>query len=142
MWVMKVAVVGCGYWGRNLVRNFHQLGALAAISDARAQTASQMSATFGVPAVDLAALWESSEIPAVAIAAPAEAHRALVAQALAAGKHVFVEKPLALHLSDAEALCASAEKNRRVLMVGHLLQYHPAFLKLKEIAAAGELGRL
>jgi UDP-2-acetamido-3-amino-2,3-dideoxy-glucuronate N-acetyltransferase len=76
------------------------------------------------------------------IAVPAEGHGRLVRRALEAGKDVFVEKPLALHLGEAEDLCALADANRRVLMVGHLLQYHVGFLKLKELTTSGVLGRL
>src|SRR5262249_8047461 len=137
----EVAVIGCGYWGKNLVRNFHRLGALAAIHDADPRTAADISAEFAVPALELDTILRS-ETPAVVIAAPAELHGGLVRRALQARKHVFVEKPLALDLAEAEALCALAEASDRVLMVGHLLQYHAGFLKLKELSDSGALGRL
>jgi len=138
----KVAVIGCGYWGKNLVRNFHQLGALAAIHDASPQTAAALSAQYSAPVLDLDTILNRSDIPAVVIAVPAEGHGRLVRRGLDAGKHVFVEKPLSLDLCEAEELCALAEAKRRVLMVGHLLQYHAGFLKLKELTASGALGRL
>ena len=138
----KVAVIGCGYWGKNLVRNFHQLGALAAIHDTSPHTAAAISAEHKVPALALETIFASSDITAVVIAVPAVGHGHLVRQALDAGKHVFVEKPLSLDLEEAEKLCKFAEENRRVLMVGHLLQYHTGFLKLKELTASGALGRL
>jgi UDP-2-acetamido-3-amino-2,3-dideoxy-glucuronate N-acetyltransferase len=138
----KVAVIGCGYWGQNLVRNFHQLGALAAIHDTSPQTAAAKSAEYGVPALALETILNCSDISGVVIAVPAVGHGGLVRQALAARKHVFVEKPLSLDLEEAQKLCTLAEANRRVLMVGHLLQYHTGFLKLKELTAAGALGRL
>ncbi|MCC7428366.1 MAG: Gfo/Idh/MocA family oxidoreductase [Alphaproteobacteria bacterium] len=137
-----IGVVGCGYWGRNLVRNFAQLGALAAITDAHGPTAQQFAAQYSVPARDWGALLADPAITGVAIAAPAAQHGALVREALAAGKDVFVEKPLALDLAEAEALCRQAESAGRVLMVGHLLQYHPAFLRLRELVSSGALGRL
>src|SRR5215813_12327812 len=140
--MVKVGVNGCGYWGKNLVRNFHQLEALAAIHDTNPQIAAAMSAQYGAPALDLDGILSRCDIPAVVIAVPAEAHGSLVRRALDAGKHVFVEKPLALDLSEAEDLCALAEANRLILMVGHLLQYHSGFLKLKELTASGALGRL
>ena len=140
--MVKVGVIGCGYWGKNLVRNFHQLEALAAIHDTNPQIAAAMSAQYGAPALDLDGILSRCDIPAVVIAVPAEAHGSLVRRALDAGKHVFVEKPLALDLSEAEDLCALAEANRLILMVGHLLQYHSGFLKLKELTASGALGRL
>jgi UDP-2-acetamido-3-amino-2,3-dideoxy-glucuronate N-acetyltransferase len=140
--MVKVGLIGCGYWGKNLVRNFHQLDALAAIHDSDRQTAASMSATFGTPVLDLDAILARSDIPAVVIAVPAAGHGVLVRRALEAGKHVFVEKPLALDLGEAEELCALAESSQRILMVGHLLQYHAAFLKLKELSVSGSLGRL
>jgi UDP-2-acetamido-3-amino-2,3-dideoxy-glucuronate N-acetyltransferase len=85
---------------------------------------------------------EDRAVAAVAIAAPAAQHAALARQALAAGKDVFVEKPLALTVREAEELVALAEAKKRVLMVGHLLEYHPAIRKLAALVAGGELGEL
>jgi UDP-2-acetamido-3-amino-2,3-dideoxy-glucuronate N-acetyltransferase len=138
----RVAVVGCGYWGKNLVRVFSQLGALAAVSDQHEATAAKMSGDFGVPARRFDDILSDSQISAVAIAAPAAQHAALAGESLTAGKHTFVEKPLALEVKDAEVLCELAEDHARTLMVGHLLQYHPAFLKLRDLIDAGELGRV
>ena len=137
----RVAVIGCGYWGKNLVRNFHQLGALAAIHDVNPSTAAKIASEYGVAAMDLTAILDS-DIPAIVISAPAEQHGLLVRRALQARKHVYVEKPLALDLREADELCRIAEAGKRVLMVGHLLQYHNAFLKLKELSGSGALGRL
>ena len=82
------------------------------------------------------------DIAGVAIAAPAALHADLTRRAIEAGKHVFVEKPLALTVAEAEELCALAERRDRQLMVGHLLQYHPAFIKLRGLVRDGALGRL
>jgi predicted dehydrogenase/acetyltransferase-like isoleucine patch superfamily enzyme len=139
---VSVAVIGCGYWGRNLVRVFDDIGALAAVCDASASVAAEHASKYGVPARALDEILADDAIPAVAIAAPAAAHAELAGQALRAGKHVFVEKPLALRSTDAEELIARAAERERVLMVGHLLHYHPAFLALRELIAAGRLGRL
>src|SRR5437763_4805371 len=139
---MPVAVIGCGYWGRNLVRNFAELGALAAICDPDQATASQLSARYGAPVTVLEPMLRDPAIAGVAIAAPAAQHAALATAALEAGKHVFVEKPLALTVPEAEGLCTLAEQRGRVLMVGHLLQYHPAFIALRELVRDGALGRL
>src|SRR3546814_3068421 len=79
---------------------------------------------------------------AIAIATPARDHAKLALEALEAGKNIFVEKPLALRIADAEAACEQADRTGRILMVGHLLQYHPAFVRLSELVAAGKLGRL
>jgi UDP-2-acetamido-3-amino-2,3-dideoxy-glucuronate N-acetyltransferase len=139
--MIKVAVIGCGYWGKNLVRNFHRLGVLAAIHDANPRTAADVSREFAATVLDLDAILQS-DIPAIAISAPAEQHGRLARRALHAAKHVFVEKPLALDVGEAEELCRIAEASKRVLMVGHLLQYHAGFLKLKELSDSGVLGKL
>ena len=137
-----IAMVGCGYWGKNLVRNFASLGALAAVVDADRAVADRFAAEYDVRALSWREVLNNPSIPAVSIATPAALHAALAREALAAGKDVLVEKPLALDISEAEELCRAADAGNRILMVGHLLQYHPAVLKLKELISAGELGRL
>ena len=137
-----IAHVGHGYWGKNLARNFHELGHLAAIVDADANAAAAAAASYGVRASSFEAVLADPGIDAVSLASPAGLHYAQARAALEAGKHVYVEKPLALDIAEADALCALAAARGRVLMVGHLLQYHPAYLVLREMVAAGELGRL
>ncbi|MGN6463029.1 MAG: Gfo/Idh/MocA family oxidoreductase [Pseudolabrys sp.] len=138
----SVIVVGCGYWGKNLVRNFAELGALAGICDPDAGAAAKLADAHKTKVVDWKAALADPAIKGVAIAAPAALHYRLASEALNAGKHVFVEKPLALDVAEAQSLCDLAEKKNLRLMVGHLLQYHPAFLKLKDMAREGVLGRL
>lgn len=138
----QVAVVGCGYWGKNLVRDFAALGALAAVVDAHAPTAEALAAQHGARVSTLDEVMGDASISGVVIAAPAVRHFELAKAALTAGKHVYVEKPLALALSEGQALVDLAQARGRILMVGHLLQYHPAFLALKKLVDAGELGRL
>ena len=138
----NIAVFGCGYWGRNLVRNFAELGALRAISDPDTEAAEALAARHGGRVMSLQACLEDPGIDAVAIAAPAALHFDLARRALEAGKHVFVEKPLALQVTEAELLCRLADNRDRRLMVGHLLQYHPVFLRLLELVREGRLGRL
>ncbi|MHA1570631.1 MAG: Gfo/Idh/MocA family oxidoreductase, partial [Alphaproteobacteria bacterium] len=138
----KVALFGCGQWGRNLARNFAELGALAAISDADPTTAQTIAGHNGVQARALDAILADATIPAVVIATPANTHAALAQSAMAAGKHVFLEKPMALSVADAEALAATARDNGRILMIGHLLQYHPGFIRLRQLVSEGVLGRL
>lgn len=142
--VPKVAVIGSGYWGKNLVRNYHQLGALELICDKNEAVLAQFKAQY--PEVDIClALNEilvRQDIDAVVIATPAETHFSLAREALLAQKHVYVEKPLVLDEVHGEELIALAGEKDRVLMVGHLLQYHPAFVRLKELARSGDLGRI
>ena len=137
-----MAVVGCGQWGRNLVRTFAEIGALVAISDPDPDTAGRVSTAHGVPARSLDEVLADGEIDALVIASPAKDHAALALRALEADKHVFVEKPLALDLDDARAVVARADELDLTLMVGHLLQYHPAFLALRGLVADGALGEL
>jgi UDP-2-acetamido-3-amino-2,3-dideoxy-glucuronate N-acetyltransferase len=138
----RVAVIGCGYWGKNLVRNFAELGALSAICDPDEAAAAPLAERYSAPLLDPAAVLADAAIAAVAIAAPAAQHADLARTAIAAGKHVFVEKPLALDVGEAERLCAFARQHDRRLMVGHLLQYHPAFIALRQLVREGTLGRL
>jgi UDP-2-acetamido-3-amino-2,3-dideoxy-glucuronate N-acetyltransferase len=139
-----IACIGGGHWGRNLIRNFHQIGALAAICENYGARRAQLASEY--PEVPLHArideILADASIRGVVIATPAESHAGLARAALLAGKDVFVEKPLALSIAEAEALVELAERNGRILMVGHLLWYHPAVLKLKELIDEGALGRI
>jgi UDP-2-acetamido-3-amino-2,3-dideoxy-glucuronate N-acetyltransferase len=140
----KIAVVGAGYWGRNLVRNYLEIGALKCVCDTRSEALGEVKKNY--PEVEMTerfeAVLEDNSIRGVVVAVPAEHHYELSAAALKAGKDVFVEKPLALNLADARELNRLALEKGRVLMVGHLLRYHPAFVKLSELVANGNLGRL
>lgn len=138
----KVAIVGCGHWGKNLVRNFAQLDALGAVVDPNAELAAKFAAEYGVSALDFDAALGRADIDAVVIAAPAELHADLANRAFAAGKHVYVEKPLALTMEDGRAMKAAALAAGKQLMVGHLLQYHPAFVALRELVQSGGLGEV
>jgi predicted dehydrogenase/acetyltransferase-like isoleucine patch superfamily enzyme len=139
---LKVAVVGVGYWGKNLVRNFAQLNALIGVCDQQSAVAENIAKIYHCRVLSWSAILQDEQIDAVAISTPAASHAVLVEQALAANKHVFVEKPIALAVSEAEKLCELAQRQSRCLMVGHLLQYHPAFIKLKMMVDAGRLGRV
>jgi len=138
---IKISVIGCGYWGKNLVRNFSELGALHSVCDANHELANAASQTHGIPSLSLEQVLQG-DVDGVVIAAPAAQHYDLAQKALKAGKHVFVEKPLSLKIEDAKKLCDLALQVDRKLMVGHLLQYHPAFLELKQLISKGNLGRL
>ena len=139
-----VAVIGTGYWGKNLVRVHHRLGALKLICDKDETVLARFQELYPEVEVCLAVndVLDRDDIQAVVIATPAETHFALAQEALLAGKHAYVEKPLALDPKEAEALVALAEERGLTLMVGHLLQHHPVFVELKRLAQAGELGRI
>jgi UDP-2-acetamido-3-amino-2,3-dideoxy-glucuronate N-acetyltransferase len=141
---MNITLIGHGYWGRNLARVLQELGVLYAVCDVSPEALAQAEQRY--PGVrlesDPQALFDDSEVQAVVIATPSESHSSLVRAALEGGKDTFVEKPLALRASEAERLVALADAGKRVLMVGHLLRYHPGVLKLKELCASGVLGRI
>jgi UDP-2-acetamido-3-amino-2,3-dideoxy-glucuronate N-acetyltransferase len=140
----NLALIGAGYWGKNLARNFHQLGSLALVCDAsEAILAQQAAACPGIRTTQsVDDVFSDPAITRVAIAAPAARHYELAKKALEAGKDVFVEKPLALDSSEGEALADLAESKGLILMVGHLLQYHPCVRKIQQLLASGELGKL
>ena len=140
----NVAVLGCGYWGQNLVRNFAQLGALRLVCDsaesgrAKAQQLAPDVEVLG----DFAEVFRRQDIDAIVLATPAETHHPLAIRAIAAGKDVYVEKPLALNYRQGIEMGEAAEAAGRLLMVGHLLEYHPAVLKLKELVDQQVLGKI
>lgn len=139
---IHVALIGCGRWGRNLARVLARLGVLEVIIDPATELLQSYADEIGTRIVaDLNAAF-ADDIDAVVIAAPAIDHAHLARRALEAGKPVFVEKPLALELDDADALATLASERNLTLMVGHLLQYHPAFVTLKAMVEAGEIGNL
>jgi UDP-2-acetamido-3-amino-2,3-dideoxy-glucuronate N-acetyltransferase len=140
---VRVAVVGGGHWGKNLVRNIAALGALECVCDREPDTLSALTTEYQVRGTaNFAEVLGDRGITAVMIATPAEHHYRMAREALAAGKDTFVEKPLALRVEEARALSMQADAAGRVLMVGHLLAYHPAVQRLKELIDAGELGQL
>ncbi|MGA2813038.1 MAG: Gfo/Idh/MocA family oxidoreductase [Candidatus Acidiferrum sp.] len=140
---VRVGVVGCGYWGRNLVRNFHELGSLAAVCDSEPARLEEMRQRYSVEGcTQLEELLAMPGVQALAIAAPASQHYSIAKKALLAGKDVFVEKPLALRIQDGEELVDLAKRLSRILMVGHLLHYHPAIGELKRLITSGELGKV
>jgi predicted dehydrogenase len=138
----RVAVIGCGYWGKNLVRNFAALDVLAALADHHPEHVNALIAQFGGSAKTFEEVLADKSIPAVVIATPGHTHFELALAALNAGKHVFVEKPMTLSFASAETLARKAEKSKLTLMVGHVLRYHGAFVKLHAMAQAGAFGRI
>jgi predicted dehydrogenase len=139
-----VAVIGSGYWGKNLIRNYSQIGALRMICDNNETVLDVFKKQY--PDVDVCLtindILSRKDIQGVVIATPAEKHFSIAREALLAGKHVFVEKPLVLDEAEALELIELAKQNKCVLMVGHLMQYHPLFQHLKALVAKGDLGRI
>ncbi|MGO9125747.1 MAG: Gfo/Idh/MocA family oxidoreductase [Terriglobales bacterium] len=139
----RVAVVGHGYWGKNLVRVFHELGCLDAVCEMRDESRHEVEAKYGVrTTADFSSVVADKVVDAVVIAAPAAQHYQLAKEALLGGKDVYVEKPLALRSSEGRELNDLASAHGRVLMVGHILEYHPAIVELKRLVRTGELGRI
>jgi predicted dehydrogenase len=139
-----IAVLGCGSWGRNIVRTVNQLGRLKAVVDP--SPAGQKFAAEIAPSAerysDPAAVLGDPQITAVMIATPAETHFSLAREAILAGKDIFVEKPLTIDVDEARELVRLATHAKRILMVGHLLEYHPAILALQRLIQGGELGKV
>lgn len=139
---VATAVIGAGHWGKNLARNLAELGALAAICDPNSETAAREAEKNGTEVKSFDEIIADNDIVAVAIAAPAELHPELTLAAFKAGKHVYVEKPLALTREEGQKMLEASEKAQRTLMVGHLLQYHPAFEAVREAVESGAIGAL
>lgn len=138
---MDVAVIGAGRWGRNLVRNLAELGALRCVADKAAEARAALE-PLGLDLLHDHSAAIRSSARAVAIATPSPSHFAIACEALSAGKDVFVEKPMALCASEALALVELARRQQRVLMVGHLVLFQPAVAWLRDAIARGLIGRL
>ncbi|MDM8527686.1 Gfo/Idh/MocA family oxidoreductase [Anaerolineales bacterium HSG24] len=140
----NIAVVGCGNWGKNLVRNMNNLGALRAVVD-ETETGRKLAAELAPAAkitTNLEDVLADDQIDGVVVATPAETHFSVTKQALEANKDVFCEKPLALQYKKGQELLQIAESRNKILMVGHLLEYHPAVQKLTEMCHQGDLGKI
>ena len=143
---IQVGVVGCGYWGPNLIRNFRQLGdchlkSLCDTSETRLAHMRRLYPEVGMVR-DFSDILNDPELDALAIATPVRFHFDMAKAALAAGKHVFIEKPMSRTRAEGEELVALAEKTGRVIMVGHTFLFSPAVRRMKEIIDAGDLGEV
>lgn len=141
---LNIALVGAGFWGKNLARNFYQLNVLKIICDQSEEVLSRKSEKYPEVAasVSFAEVLSNKDVDAVAIASPAAMHYSMAKEAFMAGKHVFVEKPLALNEAEGFDLVKLAKEKNLTLFVGHILHYHPAIIRLKQMLAKGELGKL
>lgn len=142
--MIKLALIGGGYWGKNLIREFNNIGILDIICDINEEALKKYNIDY--PNIKTTSNWNeiinNQNINAVCIALPAEMHYKFAKQALEANKDVFVEKPITLDINDAEELVKIANDKEKILMVGHLLQYHPVIEKIKKIIFSGELGKI
>lgn len=140
----NVAVIGCGLWGKNVVRNFYNLNALHTVCDLDAENRKNLRELY--PDINLTddanEVFNNPDIDAVAVVTPSHTHYKLVKKAIESGKHVYVEKPISTVSAEAKDLDDLATKNNMVLMVGHLLMYHPVVNRLKMLIAEGALGEI
>ena len=142
--MVRIGQLGVGYWGKNLLRNF------ASLPDCDVRWVCEPDETARERAAALAPnarfttreadLWDDTDLDAVVIATPAVSHAQIAQRAFDAGKHVFIEKPMSMKVDDAESLVDASKRAEKILMVGHLLEYHPAYVRTKELIDEGELG--
>ncbi len=139
-----IAVIGAGYWGKNIVRNMYELGRLKYVCDNNKAILNEIKSKYPDIEVvtDYEKILDDSNLSGVMIATPAATHYKIAKEVLLKDKHVFVEKPLSVNLNDAEELVLLAKKRHMKLMVGHILQYHPAIKKIKDMVFSGELGKI
>ncbi len=144
--MVKIAAVGAGYWGPNLIRNFNSIKSctLRFVCDQDGTVLERLKPLYpGVEFVsESSTVLDSTDVDAVVIATQPASHLALAKEAMEKGKHVFVEKPLTLSARDAEILFETSVRTKKILMVGHLLRYHPAVRLLKSYIDSGELGEV
>jgi len=142
--LIRIGVIGCGYWGPNLIRNFSHLKGSDVLmcSDLSEDRLAHMRSIYPKleTTTDYRRLLSRADIDAIVVATPPETHHRLAIEALRAGKHVFVEKPLALSGSEGAEMVTEAERAKRVLLVGHTFVYTAAVNKIKEVIESGELG--
>jgi len=136
----KIAVVGCGYWGTNHARTFAELGALYAVSDRHRDRTEALAGQHGVKAMEFEEILADPAVDGVVLALPPQYHAEQAIAALEAGKHVLVEKPIALSVADARRVVEAAQHTGLVAMTGHVLRFHPAFEALEAMIANGDLG--
>ena len=138
----NIAVVGCGHWGKNLVRNFFELGVLSSICDPNDTIANKISEKYNVKNNSFHEILDDPNIKGIVLAVPAELHASMAIDAMNKGKHIFVEKPLAMNEEEADLMITNLKKNNVKLMVGHLLQYHPIFKTVRKMVKNGDIGEL
>ena len=137
---LNIALIGCGNWGKNIARNLYQMGSLACIYDKDIKLSEKLNNEYLLPTLELTKIFKDKNINAVVVSSPAITHKDIAFEALKNDKDVFIEKPFCLSLPDAQKLSELAINKNRILMVGHLLNYHNAFIKMKELVRKGKIG--
>ncbi|MDC1356278.1 Gfo/Idh/MocA family oxidoreductase [Pseudomonadota bacterium] len=139
---IKIALIGCGNWGKNISRNLSQMNSLYCVYDPYSDTAKQVTAELKLPNYSLNEILSDKNINAVVIASSADTHIDIAKKALINNKDVLIEKPFCLSLSDAKSISNLALEKNKILMVGHLLNYHNAFIKMKDLINDGKIGSI
>jgi len=141
---IKIGLIGVGWWGKNILRNLREIGVLGPVFDLNEKTIQERRRDY--PDIEVASsldeILERNEVTAIAIASSAVTHYEIAKKSLLAGKDVFVEKPLALNVKDGAELIDIADSSGKIIMVGHVLQYHPAVVRLKELIKEGKIGKI
>lgn len=139
---MNIAVIGCGYWGKKVIKSFYNLGSLYAICEIDKQKLKEISYPDVKTFNSVDDLVKDKNIDGIAIITPTNTHYELAKKTLESGYHTYVEKPLTSNSIDSNMLASITDKSKKILMVGDLLEYHPAFIKIKEIIAEGRIGKI
>lgn len=140
--MLKIVVVGCGYWGANHIKTLKALNVLAGVSDILPEKAMNLAEKYQTKAYEIQNVFSDPSIDAISLALPPECHAEYAIKAIKGGKDVFVEKPLSLDLKEAQKALDTATEYNKILMVGHLMLFHPAFEKLLELYESGLIGDL
>ena len=138
----NIAVIGCGHWGKNLVRNFFEIGVLYAICDPNIEISDLYSKKYNVKSLTFQEIINDTNVQGIVLAVPAPLHASMAIEAMKKRKHVFVEKPLAMNETEALSMIKTAKNYNVKLMVGHLLQYHPVFKAILKLVRNGDIGEL
>lgn len=140
----RIGILGCGHWGKNLIRNFYELHSLFALCDVDGKKLNHFKEKYKDLQVtdDYESFLTNPNVDAVVIATPVSTHYNLARKALLANKDVFVEKPISLGVEEGEELVFLAKEKKLILMVGHILEYHPAIVKIKQLVQKGDLGKI
>ena len=139
---IQISVVGCGMWGRNIARNCARLNLLHSVTDNNQERAREFADNFSCTALDFETVCTDNAVDGIMISASAAAHESLAIAALQAGKHVFIEKPMALSLASAQKINETARASGREVMIGHLIRYHPVFQELLRQVENGAIGKI